>query len=155
MLVDNGDKISKLYNRTFRAEQDAREVEKQLSKVEDQQEELGMWLDRYEREVDEMVNRMGGGQGSGELQGVDAERERTYRMAERLGDRLTGLNRDLGEVIGETNGVGGMLGRSGKGDDPVSYSFVISVRFALCKLTFCDSSSKSFGCSTAIYSSCR
>lgn len=75
-LVENTDKISKLYNKTFQAERDAAEVERQLTNVESQQEELGMWLDRYEREVDEMINLQVGGRGDG-LQGPDQERDRT------------------------------------------------------------------------------
>lgn len=74
-LLDNGNSISKLYSKTFQAERDIAEVEKQLTAVEGHQEELGMWLDRYEREVDEMMARQVG-QGEG-LQGPDQERERT------------------------------------------------------------------------------
>jgi len=75
-LVENSDKISKLYSKTFQAERDAAEVERQLTLVEGQQEELGMWLERYEKEVDEMIkNQVRGREG---LQGPDQERERTY-----------------------------------------------------------------------------
>ena len=74
LLVENTDKISKLHSKTFQAERDAGEVERQLTTVENQQEELEAWLDRYEREVDDMVQKAGlGGDGSG----VDVERERT------------------------------------------------------------------------------
>lgn len=72
MLVENSDKISKLYSRTFQAERDTSEVERQLSSVEGQQKELESWLDHYERVVDEMVARSGGVES-----GVDSERERT------------------------------------------------------------------------------
>ena len=71
--MDNSDKISKLYARTFQAERDTAEVERQLSAVEGEQQELERWLDQYEKKVDEMMERMGGGEG-----GVDGERERTY-----------------------------------------------------------------------------
>lgn len=74
MLVENSDHISKLYGKTLHARNDAAEVERQLGNVESGQAELEHWLERYEREVDEMVGRMGGEGGSG----VDGERERTY-----------------------------------------------------------------------------
>ena len=75
MLLENGNSISKLYSKTFQAERDIAEVEKQLTSVEGHQDELSQWLDRYEREVDEMTSRQIG-QGDG-LQGPDQERERT------------------------------------------------------------------------------
>ena len=75
MLLENGNVISKLYSKTFQAERDTSEVQKQLSTVETQQDELSEWLDRYEREVDEMMARQ---IGPGEsLQGPDQDRERT------------------------------------------------------------------------------
>lgn len=75
MLVENSDKIQKLYGSTLEAERATSEVERQLSAVEGQQEELSGWLDRYEREVEDMTSRQVG-QGEG-LQGPDQERERT------------------------------------------------------------------------------
>lgn len=75
MLVDNSEKIQKLYGRTLEAERATAEVEKQLSAVEGQQEELSYWLDSYEKDVEEMMARQVG-QGEA-LQGPDQERERT------------------------------------------------------------------------------
>lgn len=75
MLLENGNSISKLYSKTFQAERDTAEVQKQLTAVENNQDELSVWLDKYEREVDEMMARQVG-QGEG-LQGPDQERERT------------------------------------------------------------------------------
>lgn len=74
-LVENSNAISKLYSKTFQAERDTAEVQKQLSAVEGHQDELAQWLDRYEHEVDEMMSRQVG-QGDG-MQGPDQERERT------------------------------------------------------------------------------
>jgi nuclear pore complex protein Nup62 len=75
ILVDNTDKIGKLLAKTFQAERDASEVEKQLSGVESQQEELDQYLDRYEKEVDDMIQKHGLTQDNA---GLDIERERTY-----------------------------------------------------------------------------
>ena len=75
LLVENGKKISDLYNATFDAERQSAEVERQLSQVEGQQEELSGWLDKYEREVDELYTRQIGHGDT--LQGPDQERERT------------------------------------------------------------------------------
>jgi nuclear pore complex protein Nup62 len=76
LLVVNSGKVQKIYGHTVDAERATQEVERQLASVEGQQEELNAWLDRYEREVDEMLSKQ---VGPGEtLQGPDQERERTY-----------------------------------------------------------------------------
>lgn len=74
LLVENADKISKLVNKTFQAERDASEVEKQLSSVESQQDELEQWLDKYDKEADDLIAKNGLG---GEITAADRERERT------------------------------------------------------------------------------
>ena len=76
MIVENGSRVQKLYGSTVDAERATQEIERQLASVEGQQDELSSWLDRYEREVDEMMSKQ---VGPGEsLQGPDQERERTY-----------------------------------------------------------------------------
>ena len=76
MVVENANKLQKLYGSTVDADRSTQEVERQLASVEGQQEELASWLDRYEHEVDEMMSKqVGPGEG---LQGPDQERERTY-----------------------------------------------------------------------------
>ncbi|KAF1808337.1 hypothetical protein P152DRAFT_462611 [Eremomyces bilateralis CBS 781.70] len=122
LLVENSDKISKLYSKTFHAERDAAEIDKQLSTVESQQDELQHFLDRYEREIDELLVKGGvmGPDGVG-LQGVDQERERTYKLAERLTERVNGLNRDVTDVIDEINNVSSSLSKTNNPDDPLSH----------------------------------
>lgn len=123
MLVQNTDKISKLYSKAFQAERDAAEVEKQISAVEGEQEELEQWLNKYEGEVEALLQKVGANDRNG-TEGVDAERERTYKMAERLTDRIEGLNNDLKDVIEEVNGVSVTLGgaNGNGGDDQVCAS---------------------------------
>ena len=74
-LVENSEKIQKLYGSTLEAERATTEVERQLTAVENDQAELSMWLDHYEREVDSMISSSIG-QGDA-LSGPDQERERT------------------------------------------------------------------------------
>lgn len=120
--MQNTDKISKLYSKTFQAERDAVEVEKQISAVEGEQEELEQWLNKYEGEVEALLQKVGANDRNG-TEGVDAERERTYKMAERLTDRIEGLNNDLKDVIEEVNGVSVTLGgaNGSGGDDQVCF----------------------------------
>lgn len=75
MLVENSDKIQKLYGSTLESERATTEVERQLTAVENDQEELAVWLDHYEKEVNQMMsNQVGQGDS---LQGPDQERDRT------------------------------------------------------------------------------
>ncbi|KAI9823364.1 MAG: FG-nucleoporin nsp1 [Phylliscum demangeonii] len=118
LLVENAEKIQKLYASTFEAERASSEVERQLSAVVGQQEELSGWLDRYEREVDEILAQQAGpGEG---LQGPDQERERTYKLAEKLSDRLDVMGKDLKTMVEEINAASSSLSKTTKPDDPLS-----------------------------------
>ncbi|OQD66479.1 hypothetical protein PENPOL_c004G10296 [Penicillium polonicum] len=118
LLVDNGTKVQKLYGSTVDADRATQEVERQLSAVEGQQDELSSWLDRYEREVDEMVTKQ---VGPGEsLQGPDQERETTYKLAEKLSERLDEMGKDLTSMIEEVNGASSTLTKTNKADEPIS-----------------------------------
>ncbi|KAK0832049.1 FG-nucleoporin nsp1 [Friedmanniomyces endolithicus] len=110
MLVENSGKISTLYGRCFQAERDCSEVERQLNGVEQGQIELEALLNRYEGEVDGMMDAAGlgdGGQGAG---GVDGERERTYKTAEACSSRLTDMHHSLTDMIEEINSASSKLG---------------------------------------------
>ncbi|KAI0864155.1 Nsp1-like C-terminal region-domain-containing protein [Xylaria cubensis] len=118
LLVENGDKIQKLYLNTFEAEKASREVERHLVTVESQQEELESWLDKYEVEVDALFSKQ---IGSGEqLVGPDQERERTYKLAEKITERLDEMGRDLAKMIKEINDISGAVSKGSKSDDPLS-----------------------------------
>lgn len=117
-LVDNGEKIQKLYLNTFEAEKASHEIERQLQAVESQQDELEDWLNRYEADVKEMFSRQ---MGQGEtLAGPDQERERTYKLAEKLTQNLDEKSRDLSKMVKEINDISGTLSKGTKPEDPVS-----------------------------------
>lgn len=117
-LVDNGEKIQKLYLDTFEAERASHEIERQLAAVESQQEELEAWLNRYESEVQDMfAKQIGPGE---QLAGPDQERERTYKLAEKLTQQLDEKSRDLSKMVKEINDISGTLSKGAKTEDPVS-----------------------------------
>ncbi|KAK1657296.1 Nsp1-like C-terminal region-domain-containing protein [Colletotrichum acutatum] len=117
-LVDNGEKIQKLYLNTFEAEKASHEIERQLQAVESQQDELEDWLNRYEADVKEMFSRQ---MGQGEtLAGPDQERERTYKLAEKLTQNLDEKSRDLSKMVKEINDISGTLSKGTKPEDPLS-----------------------------------
>ncbi|ODH28353.1 hypothetical protein ACO22_03954 [Paracoccidioides brasiliensis] len=118
MLVDNGTKVQKLYGNTVDAERATQEVERQLASVEGQQDELSSWLDRYEQEVQALLSKQVGTTDS--LQGPDQERERTYKLAERLSERLNEMGQDLTSMIEEVNSASSTLNKTTKADEPIS-----------------------------------
>lgn len=124
-LVTNGERIQKLYLDTFEAERASHEIERQLSTVETQQNELEAWLDRYESEVQDMfAKQIGPGE---QLAGPDQEREKTYKLAEKLTQQLDEKSRDLSKMVKEINDISGTMSKGAKPEDPVS-SFGISSR---------------------------
>ena len=129
LLVDNGEKIQTLADNTHEAERATREIESQLSNVEGQQAELTSWLDRYEADVDEMFARQ---VGPGEnLQGPDQERERTYKIAEKLTDRLDEMGKNITSMIEAINDASTNVSKNAKADDPVSFLFCFMLSIAL------------------------
>ncbi|KAK4692153.1 nuclear pore complex protein Nup62, partial [Lecanoromycetidae sp. Uapishka_2] len=118
MLVDNSEKIQRLYGATLEAERATTEVERQLTAVENDQEELSMWLDHYEKDVDAMISNSVG-QGDS-LSGPDQERERTYQLANKLSERLDDMGKDLGNMIEEINDASSTLSKHSKADDPLT-----------------------------------
>lgn len=130
-LVDNGEKIQKLYLDTFEAERASHEIERQLAAVESQQDELEAWLDRYESEVQDMfAKQLGPGE---QLAGPDQERERTYKLAEKLTQQLDEKSRDLSKMVKEINDISGTLNKGAKPEDPVS-----SMPFSVSRVNFAN-----------------
>lgn len=130
LLVENGEKIQKLYLETYEAERASNEIERQLQSVESQQDELASWLDRYEQEVNDMFSRQVGK--DEQLAGPDQERERTYKLAERLTDRLDEMGKDLGKMIKEINEISGTISKGSKPDDPVSILSILNQTLDCC-----------------------
>lgn len=91
-------------------------VEMQLTAVENQQNELEAWLNRYENDVEELLQK----EGSAEQHGADQEREATYALAEKLGSQLDDMGQDLQSMIEEINAANSSLGNGNKADEPVS-----------------------------------
>ena len=117
LLVENMAKISRLYAGAVTSEKQTASVEMQLTAVENQQNELDSWLSRYEGEVDEIISKNAASQG--DMGGPDQERERTYKLAEKLNERLDGMGRDLESMIEEVNGANAALSKNTKADEPV------------------------------------
>jgi nuclear pore complex protein Nup62 len=117
IIVDNSSKIDKLYVRTRTCEKQTMSVDMQLTAVENSQNELESWLTKYENDVDAMLSKEGAT--PSELGGPDQERERTYKLAEKLQERLDGMGQDLASMVDEVNAVNASLGKNGKADEPV------------------------------------
>ncbi|KAK5364933.1 FG-nucleoporin nsp1 [Exophiala xenobiotica] len=118
IIVDNSSKIDKLYVRTRTCERQTMSVDMQLAAVENQQTELESWLTKYENDVDEMLAKDNAN--PSELGGPDQERERTYKLAEKLGERLDEMERDLGSMVEEVTAANASLSKNGKADEPIT-----------------------------------
>ena len=55
----------------------------------------------------------------------------SYKLAEKLQDRLNELNKDLTEMIEEVNSTSQTLSKTGKPDDPVSSSALTLIHTTL------------------------
>ncbi|KAF2471087.1 uncharacterized protein BDR25DRAFT_325363 [Lindgomyces ingoldianus] len=112
-IVENSDKVTKLYSKTFQAERDAAE------------QELEAYLDKYEKEVEGMMQNHGmSGSGRSDVEknnsDPDSDPFTRYKLAEKLQDRLNELNKDLTEMIEEINSTSQTLSKTGKPDDPLT-----------------------------------
>lgn len=130
LLVENGEKIQKLFLNTHEAEKATNEVDRQLQAVESHQAELEMWLDKYEKEVDSQFEKQIGS--PDQLAGPDQERDRTYKLAENVTDRLEDMSKDLGKMISEINDISGSLSKGNKPDDPVCTMFLPDSAISIC-----------------------
>ena len=119
-VSENIQDITKLYINTIKSEKEMQAVEWHLQKVEDEQDKLERALDQYEGEVEQLMTRSGVDQATTELGGPDQEREKTYKLAERLGEKLDDMGKDLGSMIDEINTVTADMGNR-KGDEPVCF----------------------------------
>lgn len=121
-LVKSSEQIQKLYGSTLEAERATAEVERQLTAVENDQSEIEYWLEHYEKQVDELLaSQAGSGGVAGDaLQGPDADRERAFKTAEKLNDRLTVMGKELGTMVEEINEATKTLSSGANSDDPVS-----------------------------------
>jgi nuclear pore complex protein Nup62 len=94
---------------------------------------LAAWLDRYEADVDEMFTRQ---VGPGEnLQGPDQEREKTYKLAEKLTDRLDEMGKNLGSMIEAINDATTTLSKTSRADDPVSSHLQSMINILLTRIS--------------------
>lgn len=118
LLVENGNKVQKVYGETVEAERATHEVERQLTAVERNQDEVESWLANYEKKVDELLAKQTGPNDN--LMGPDAEREKTYKTAEKISDRLDAMGRGLTEMIEEVNTTSATLSKTNRADEPVS-----------------------------------
>ena len=109
-LVDNADKVRQLYSRTFQAERDAGEVEKQLTMMEENQQELDSYLDRYEREIENLMKMHGVSGKSDGLRGPDQERERTYVSPMILYECITDSDADTNSPRSSQIGLMSLIG---------------------------------------------
>lgn len=116
VLVENGEKISDLYNQVVQAEQNQGKIDQLLQYVGKQQDDLEGLLEGYEKQASEFLTNLTGPEG---LQPVDQDREKAYRLAEDLNEKLENMGGNLSSVIEEINKVSNDLNHA-KEDDALT-----------------------------------
>lgn len=123
VLIANGDKIVNLTSATTDAEKTQARMDTVLQQLENEQDELGTALDYYESQIkDFFETQFGSADG---MQPADQEREKTYALAERLNETLTGMEYDLGDMIGAINKAGATINKTSNADDPVRFFYLM------------------------------
>jgi nuclear pore complex protein Nup62 len=102
VLMENGDRITQMYTEVVVAERKQTSIDQTLDYINRQQDDVEALLDNYEAQAAEFLSDLAGPDG---LQPVDQEREKSYRLAEDLNEKLEGMSGNLTNVIKEMNTV--------------------------------------------------
>ncbi|KAF5103456.1 hypothetical protein D0Z03_000173 [Geotrichum reessii] len=102
VLMENGDRITQMYTEVVVAERKQTSIDQTLDYINRQQDDVEALLDNYEAQAAEFLADLAGPDG---LQPVDQEREKSYRLAEDLNEKLEGMSSNLTNVIKEMNTV--------------------------------------------------
>ena len=114
VLMENGDRITQMYTEVVVAERKQTSIDQTLDYINRQQDDVEALLDNYEAQAAEFLSDLAGPDG---LQPVDQEREKSYRLAEDLNEKLEGMSGNLTNVIKEMNTVQSELANANPDDD--------------------------------------
>lgn len=117
VLSTNGDLISQMYTSVTLAERKQSVIDQNLDYINRQQDDIDALLETYESQANELLADLAGPDG---LQPVDHEREKAYRLAEDLDEKLGGMSSSLSTVINEINDVSSNLEDTKTDDDPLT-----------------------------------
>ena len=128
-LTTSAEEISKLNRDALEVESLQQRIDQQLMFVESQQDELDKILDNYEQQADALLNNIdlnssdfsgfalvgSNGNGASAASGLNATdnlRDKAYRNAELLDERLDSLGLNLSTLVNEINSVSDTFNRS-------------------------------------------
>lgn len=117
IIVENGEKITKLYADVSEAQKVQERVETQLSYLENEQQELADILEQYEKDISAVFEN---GTVDTMQQPADQERSKAYSLAEKVNDQLEEMGKGLTDMIGEINKASTTINKTTNADDPVS-----------------------------------
>ena len=113
VLMENGDRITQMYTEVVVAERKQTSIDQTLDYINRQQDDVEALLDNYEAQAAEFLSDLAGPDG---LQPVDQEREKSYRLAEDLNEKLESMSGNLTNVIKEMNTVQSELANANPDD---------------------------------------
>lgn len=104
ILIDNGDKVSKLYVNTIEAERTQEHLDQSLLYIESHQNQLAAMLDQYEHHINEIYESQF--MDSDSMQPADVEREQAYAIVSKLTEQLDSMEVKLSNMVNDLNKAG-------------------------------------------------
>ncbi len=119
VLVNSSEKVSRLYNDTIQCEQKQEKIDQTLAYIEKQQDELDALLTGYEKQSDRLLSSIEKSSSSGNplidinnKETNDEAREKAYKLAEMLENRLDSLGANFSSLVNEVNDVSDNFNKS-------------------------------------------
>ncbi|THV08694.1 hypothetical protein K435DRAFT_847537 [Dendrothele bispora CBS 962.96] len=125
-LIENGNNLATLYSHVLSVERDQNEVDQSLDQIEQQQKDLSVTLDAYEKVTQEIFGGQGGSLRALDTGPADTERDKNYMLATDLHTHLDDLSSSLTQMIGAVNGLSVPPGETSQDDPMAQISQILS-----------------------------
>ncbi|KAF9263532.1 hypothetical protein L218DRAFT_959073 [Marasmius fiardii PR-910] len=119
-LIENGNNLAALYSHVLQAEREQNEVDQSLDHIEQQQKDLAVTLDSYEKVTEEIFGGAGGSLRALDTGPADTERDKNYMLATDLHTHLDDLSNSLTQMIESVNSLSIPAGSDASSEDPMT-----------------------------------
>ncbi|KAG7097103.1 hypothetical protein E1B28_004485 [Marasmius oreades] len=119
-LIENGNNLAALYSHVLQAEREQNEVDQSLDHIEQQQKDLAVTLDSYEKVTEEVFGGAGGSLRALDTGPADTERDKNYMLATDLHTHLDDLSNSLTQMIESVNSLSIPAGSDTCSENPMT-----------------------------------